>query len=168
MKDFDAWNEVKKQLELVDIPFYYKNREIWFCSIGVNIGFEQDGKNAQAERPVLILRKFNKYVFWGVPLSTKLKPDNTHYLALKYKDLEFSAIISQLRLFDSRRLTRKLYMLDKQQYEEVKNRLFRELEIKKSDSTCAESSEPGGHCDSIVAHHGSRVKKKSEKARKVR
>ena len=163
MKDFDSWNHHKKELEQVDIPFYYKNREIWFCSIGANVGYEQDGKNAQFERPVLVLRKFNKFVFWGIPLSTRLKPDNTHYMTLKHQKLEFSAIISQLRLYDSRRLTRKLYMLDKVQYEQVKYRLLQELQIKKSDPTCAESSEPEGHCGTIVPHLEPDVKHSNKK-----
>ena len=149
-KDFDTWNLKKKSLEIKDdIPFY-ATREIWFCSLGVNLGFEQDGKNDEFERPVLVLKKFNKNVFWGVPLSTKIKPKNRHYLTLKQGTFEYSAIISQLRLYDSKRLQRKLYMMDKKSYDALVNALARELPIKKSDPTVAGSSEPEGHCDSIV------------------
>ncbi|MEA3304538.1 MAG: hypothetical protein U9Q15_02150 [Patescibacteria group bacterium] len=43
-KDFQTWCHVKDQKNsLKDIPYFYQ-REIWFVSCGVNIGFEQDGK----------------------------------------------------------------------------------------------------------------------------
>lgn len=38
-----------------EILFY--EREIWWCSLGVNIGFEQDGTNDLFERPVLVIKK---------------------------------------------------------------------------------------------------------------
>ena len=55
MKDFDSWNKEKKGLENVghDILSFHE-REIWWCSIGINLGDEQDGKNELFERPVLI------------------------------------------------------------------------------------------------------------------
>ncbi len=31
---------------------------IW-CSIGINVGDEEDGKNELYERPVLVIKKFN-------------------------------------------------------------------------------------------------------------
>lgn len=157
MKNFDGWNELKKQLHnKANIDFYFKEREIWFCSLGVNIGFEQDGKKEGFERPVLIIKKFDKYVFWGVPLSTKMKPGNTHYLALQHGTLQFSAIISQLRLYSASRLTRKLYRLANARYRLVLERVISELYsgssvIKKSDSAKPESSEPEGHCGEIVS-----------------
>lgn len=46
MKDFNQWNKEKKGLENVghDILAFHE-REIWWCSIGINLGDEQDGKN---------------------------------------------------------------------------------------------------------------------------
>lgn len=159
MKDFDGWNKIKKDLHAQkESKVFYKEREIWFCQLGVNVGFEQDGKNTGFERPVLVLRKFNKYVFWAVPLSTQLKPKNTHYLKLRYGDMNFSAIVSQLRLLDARRLDRKLYMLDREQFQLVKKRLQDELyPINKSDFACAKSSEPEGHCAMSLAEKNDNV-----------
>ena len=42
------------------------------CHLGANVGFEQDGIGEDFLRPVLILRKFNVYMFWALPL-TKLE-----------------------------------------------------------------------------------------------
>ena len=37
MKDFNKWNEKKKEIEADGIPdLYPKEREIWWCSLGVN------------------------------------------------------------------------------------------------------------------------------------
>lgn len=43
-KDFDSWNEQKKQLENTQKTVLFKEREIWWTSIGVNIGNESCGK----------------------------------------------------------------------------------------------------------------------------
>jgi hypothetical protein len=43
-KEFDNWNNQKKDIhEKENIP-YFHDREIWYASFGVNIGVEQDGK----------------------------------------------------------------------------------------------------------------------------
>jgi hypothetical protein len=63
MKDFDKWNSVKKiysKKERTETEVYFKEREIWWCSAGINIGDEQNGKNFFFERPIIILKKFNK------------------------------------------------------------------------------------------------------------
>lgn len=186
-KDFDKWNRLKKELHVKDVSnLFFKPREVWFCSLGLNIGYEQDGKNNSYERPVLIVRKFNRHVFWGVPLSTKNKPGNKHYLPLKHNGLVFSAILSQLRLYSVNRLTRKMYVLDIDQFSKVTNSLHKELmldmhktselgsqgdsqmseilhasnPLKKSDPTDVESSEPEGHCTNIITKPTNNSKRK--------
>ncbi|MBI1857017.1 type II toxin-antitoxin system PemK/MazF family toxin [Candidatus Saccharibacteria bacterium] len=128
MKDFDSWNGIKKIIEENTNNAFCKNAEVWWCSLGLNVGFEQDGKNELFERPVLVARKFNKFVFWGVPLSTKIKPENLHYLQLRHDNQDYSAIISQLRLYDSKRLQRKMYKISKTEFEKVIGRLHKELD----------------------------------------
>ncbi|MDO8512513.1 MAG: hypothetical protein Q7S57_04525 [bacterium] len=54
-KDFNQWNEKKKKLHnRSDAPFFHK-REMWWCSLGANIGSEQDGSGEEYYRPVLIV-----------------------------------------------------------------------------------------------------------------
>lgn len=127
MKNFDEWNELKKNLEVGQKNAFCNNGDVWWCSLGLNLGFEQDGKNELFERPVLVVRKFNKYVFWGIPLSTKIKPGNSHYLQLRHDDQDYSAIVSQLRLYDSKRLQRKMYRISKTDLQKVIARLHNEL-----------------------------------------
>lgn len=109
-RDFDVWHDLKKEIEgqAAEPTIYFREGEIWWCRLGVNIGHEEDGKGDSYSRPVLILRKFNKYIFWALPLSTKLK-ENPYYVACQSEDGETrAAMISQLRLISSKRLTDKI------------------------------------------------------------
>jgi len=81
-KDFKSWHENKSNIqEAKERPFFHE-REIWFVSIGLNIGFEEDGKGETFLRPVLILKKFNNESFWGVPITRRLK-NNQYYFPFK-------------------------------------------------------------------------------------
>jgi hypothetical protein len=126
-KNYDGWNQLKQQLELSELTGHFRAREVWFCSIGINVGREQDGQNVLFERPVLILKTFTPELFWGVSLSTKIKPTNPYYLSFRHGGEEFSAIISQLRLYDTKRLIRKLYTLEPTTFKEIQLRLIQEL-----------------------------------------
>jgi mRNA interferase MazF len=44
-KQFDAWNQLKTILHNSDKELYFKERDIFWASIGINIGYEQDGKD---------------------------------------------------------------------------------------------------------------------------
>ena len=50
LKDFDKWNELKKKLHVRQERLLFHEREIWWCSLGVNIGFEENGKNEKTNR----------------------------------------------------------------------------------------------------------------------
>lgn len=73
-KNFDEWNIVKKKVNEHDTKsLYFKEREIWWVAVGINIGSESDGKNELFERPVLIVKKLGSGVFLGVPVTSKAK-----------------------------------------------------------------------------------------------
>jgi len=91
-KDFDRWNELKKKLHQRDEKILFHEREIWWCSLGLNIGFEEDGKHSLFERPVLIVRKFNKYVLWVLPLTRSHKIGG-YYFRITQGDEDDSVVI---------------------------------------------------------------------------
>ena len=64
---FDVWNSLKKDIDINNVDFSFSEKEIWWCSLGKNIGNEQDGKNRNFERPVLIFKKWNSEFFVGLP-----------------------------------------------------------------------------------------------------
>jgi len=98
-KDFDTWIVKKKGLHYRSVvPPLFKERDIWWVSVGVNVGFEEDGKDSNYVRPVLIVKKFNREIFLGVPMSTKLK-NNKYYIPVTVKKNSVSVMISQMRIF---------------------------------------------------------------------
>ena len=157
-KDFDTWNSLKKDIQARDNVLYYKTREVWFCSLGANVGFEQDGKNASFERPVLVVKKFNKQVFWAVPLATKTKPENKHYIPYRHGDRQYAAIVSQLRLIDSKRLTRKFFLLNEPAYEYIRQSILTELNENKTDSAKQSPRSPKAIVPTCIADKGGDVK----------
>jgi mRNA interferase MazF len=123
-KNFDVWNEEKKVKDnlIIKDDFFYHSRELWWCSVGVNIGVEADGKNENFERPILIIRKFNKDMFWGVPLTSKEK-FGEFYHKLLYDSGTAWINLSQLKIFSSKRLIRKIREIPEEEFEIIKNKL---------------------------------------------
>lgn len=120
---FKKWTEIKIQLHIQERRrIYFKEREIWWCSLGVNIGFEQDGKNEWFERPVLILKKFNHEVLWILPLTSQAK-QGIFYHSFSHDGKTSTAILSQLRLISSKRLLRKIRTLSYSEFEMVRNKI---------------------------------------------
>ena len=124
MKDFDQWNKEKKSLENVGHNILaFHEREIWWCSIGINLGDEQDGKNELFERPVLVLKKFNNKVCWALPMSTKPK-DGIYYHNLEHEGKVFTVILSQLRLTSVKRFRRFVRKISPHQFSLIQDKLI--------------------------------------------
>lgn len=141
MKNFDEWNTLKKRIDArIDTGrVYFSEREIWWAQIGCNVGYEQDGKGKLVQRPVLVLRKFNKQVLLVLPLSTKHKPGNKYYFNFSCPDgVTRSAILSQLRLIDIRRLNERMFILDEAIFAGIKKAVLDMI----SDRFLAHSSSP--------------------------
>lgn len=91
-KSFDEWNELKKRLDAKEHYPTFKEREIWWCQLGANVGYETNGSGKDFARPVLILRGFSKYVAWVIPL-TRTKKSSQFYHTLKSPRLGESRVI---------------------------------------------------------------------------
>jgi mRNA interferase MazF len=108
-KDFDGWNIRKKIVDQTDVSkVFFREREIWWCRVGANIGYEQDGKGNWFKRPILIVRKFNEFAFIAIPLSTSNKNDEYHYRFSFIENVVSTALISQVKFTDSKRLDVKM------------------------------------------------------------
>jgi mRNA interferase MazF len=120
-KDFDTWNEEKKLLDSTEPVAEVVPKEgwVWMCTLGVNIGFEQDGTGIDFTRPVLIVKKFNNQMYWVMPLSTKQKPLDFYYNFTDPSGNLVSVIIAQLRIVSSRRFIRDMYKLDSENREHI-------------------------------------------------
>lgn len=125
MKDFDSWNETKKKIEIEgnEPNKFPKEGEVWMSSLGRNIGFEQNGSGDSFSRPVLIIKKFNNHMFWGIPLSTKQKGFDFYFNFTDPNSQKVSVILAQMKLVSVKRLKRKLYEFEDKTFGEIKERL---------------------------------------------
>ena len=126
-KDFDGWNAKKKMIDSDMTRIFCHSREIWWCSFGINVGFEQDGTGRYFDRPIIIVRVFSRNVFWGAALTSKGKSGEFYYPIGLLEGKEASVILSQIRIIDTKRLIRKGGVLNEGAFEGLKSALKRTL-----------------------------------------
>ena len=100
---FNKWNILKQELNSVNIRFF-REREIYFISIGQNIGTETYGKQEEFLRPVLVYKKLSKYNFVGLPLTSKEKVGSYYFNFSYKKDKNSTIMLNQIKVFDARRI----------------------------------------------------------------
>ncbi len=107
-KDFFKWHTLKSTIEKGPHRVFFRPKEIWWCSIGANVGVEENGKHALFERPVLVFRKFGEHMFWGLPLTSQIKQNKNFYFTFSLHQKSQTALLGQMRVFSSKRLVRRL------------------------------------------------------------
>jgi mRNA interferase MazF len=118
---FIEWTKLKIRLHIQPVKeLFFHEREIWWASLGMNIGYEQDGKHETFERPILVIKVFNRHVLWVLPLTNKEKIGK-YYFQLEYQGEKSTVILSQLRLISSKRLIRKIRKLPTGEFKEIKD-----------------------------------------------
>lgn len=129
-KDYKKWMPIKSEINNKEkYPKGYKEREIWICSIGENVGFEEDGKSEAFSRPVLILRVFNKNFCHVIPLSKTEKRNKFHYPFDGKTGRVSVALLSQSKAIDSSRLSRKIGIASKEDFEIIKTKIKEILKL---------------------------------------
>lgn len=123
IQDFDKWNKKKKELDYSIKNILPDKRQVWWLSVGLNIGVEEDGKNDNFERPVLVMKVFNKQCFLGIPITNIDKSNKKYYFLITYNQRKYFLILSQIRLFSVKRLSRKIYKVDSQDFLRIKKEL---------------------------------------------
>jgi mRNA interferase MazF len=118
---FDSWNIIKKETEKIQHRWTIKNREIYWVKIGYNIGYESYGKDKEFLRPVVVLKKFSNELFLGIPLTSKIK-DSRYYFNFfpMNKQKQNSAMLSQVKVFSTKRIKRKFGKIDKDNFLKMK------------------------------------------------
>lgn len=112
---FNEWNFLKQCLSDGGIAHFCREREIWVCAIGKNIGREQNGKREMFQRPVLVVRKFGSGLFFGIPLTSTVSCND---FVLQISGGSF-LVLNQLKSFDMRRLLRRMRRLDEIEFEYI-------------------------------------------------
>jgi mRNA interferase MazF len=126
-KDFDKWNEKKKILNAKNLNkiLFFSTGEVWWISLGLNLGFEMNGKGEDFMRPAIILKKYNHYSFLALPLSTS-KKSNRYCIPIGIIDgKEAIANLSQIRNIDSKRLVNKIGYIENELFRIIKEKTRR-------------------------------------------
>ena len=106
-KHFDEWNLVKADIHYTGIFRDIKEGDVWWCSMGENVGIEINGKQEFFLRPVLVLKKLSKFGFMGIPLTSQ-PHDGSWYVPFIFKDKKQNAVLAQARVLSVHRLRRKM------------------------------------------------------------
>lgn len=146
---FDVWNQKKKLIHSQHKAIYFREREVWWCSLGINIGSEQNGKNAMFERPIIIIKRFSTDLIWIIPLTTSSKKNlfNVEIFGLGIKQ---SAVISHFKSISPKRLLRKVATLSDDEYEKVLRAIIGIFPQTKPPHDSGGISEPEGSCEVII------------------
>jgi mRNA interferase MazF len=128
--EFNNWNEAKKEINakkiLSDLFFY--EREVWWCSVGINVGVESNGKNENFERPVLIIKKWNSEMIWGLPLTSK-EHKGIHYYKIVHDSGTSWVYLSQIKTISTKRLLRKIGMISELEFTQILNKINEYIRI---------------------------------------
>lgn len=116
VKKIVEWTKLKCHIQASpERVRYFKEREIWWASIGANIGSEENGKHERFERPILILKRFNENLIWAIPATSKVR-ENAHHFHSPSGDDSQTFILSQLRAISPKRLLRKQRSLPEDEF----------------------------------------------------
>ena len=118
---FNKWNILKQELNNQEKDIKFRARDIYFMSVGQNIGKESYGKGEEFLRPVLVYKKLSKETFIGIPLTSKEK-NGTYFFNFTSKGKKSTASLNQIKVFDIKRA--KFF------YSRMGEDIFRNLEDK--------------------------------------
>ncbi|OGI78658.1 hypothetical protein A3C57_01950 [Candidatus Nomurabacteria bacterium RIFCSPHIGHO2_02_FULL_33_12] len=127
-KNFDNWNNVKKELSKKEEKFFFKDGEIWWVSVGQNLGTESYGKGDTFRRPVLIIKKLSGDSCIVLPLTSKSK-DGSWFIDITFQNEIKSVLLYQIKMMHTKRFQRRLGALDEADFKRVKEKLKVLLEL---------------------------------------
>jgi len=106
MFNYDDWNNLKKKLAINNKKFLFKEGDVWWMSLGLNIGEEMYGKGGVYSRPVIIFKKLSSNTCIILPLSTQQKQGSWFFnfeLQNKFQTIS----LHQIRFVSIKRLIKK-------------------------------------------------------------
>ena len=118
-KHFDEWNKVKKRLQRQARVPYIKEGEIWWFADGQNVGVEIDGKGRTFARPILVLTKYGRLSFHGIPLTSQ-KHTGPWYTNIVFQNKTQYVALSQAKTVSAHRLYSKMGEVPESDLENVR------------------------------------------------
>jgi mRNA-degrading endonuclease toxin of MazEF toxin-antitoxin module len=127
---FNDWNIKKQEIHFSDKTdkTYFKEGQIWWCSVGQNVGSESLGKGENFMRPILIIKKLSSELCIALPLTSK-KKTGTWFEEITFDGESICVLLYQIRTFNKKRFQRKMGELDQKDFSRVKEKLETLLEL---------------------------------------
>jgi mRNA interferase MazF len=113
------WCKIAIFLRGKDGKILFKEGEIWWCNVGLNVGVEIFGKGKRFTRPVLVFKKFSSESFLGIPLTSHRK-QGSWYAPICFAGIEATAILNQALAFDRVRLTERMGTLNSDSFQSIR------------------------------------------------
>ena len=119
--DFDAWNEEKKAIHAAARAPIFREGQVWWCRLGVNVGSEVYGKGPQRTRPVIILRKLSRESSIVVPVTSQ-QPTRVGdwYFPMSWSARDQWVMLHQARMTSAARLTSRMAELPESDFKALK------------------------------------------------
>ena len=117
-KDFNGWIIIKKNVHEKGTVHNFKKGEIWWSSVGENVGSEICGKGKTFSRPIIIFKKLDKYSFWAIPLTSQ-HHEGSWYVPFEFDGRREIAVISQIEYMSVYRLYRKMGQLSNLDFQKI-------------------------------------------------
>jgi mRNA interferase MazF len=127
-KDFDGWNIHKKLVENAAKKILFKEGEVWWCSVGTNVGNESCGKGTRFRRPVLVIKKLSGKNCIGIPLSTQEKI-GSWFMETSIRGKTRWVLLHQIRMFSVQRFEYRLGKLEPGELRKIREKLKTLLEL---------------------------------------
>lgn len=124
---YDEWNDKKKNIKQNDI--FFRERDVWWCKLGKNIGQEQDGVGDNFSRPVIILRRLDDRTCIVLPLTTKENIGSWFVELVKYEGKKSWVMLNQIRLISTDRLYLYINYINIDEFNKIKKQLASLLKL---------------------------------------
>ncbi len=118
-RNFKAWMPIKERLHYSGKRPTITEGEVWWASVGENVGSEICGKGDGCMRPVIVFKKLNANSFLAVPLTSKMH-EGSWYAHFELNNKRQNAVVSQIECMSVLRLHRKLGELTNGDFQIVK------------------------------------------------
>lgn len=123
IKEYNKWNEKKQAIELAqEKEILFKEGEIWWSSVGMNVGNEIFGKGEDFTRPVLVFKKLSQNSCIVLPVTTQEKI-GSWFTPVTLNGGPRWVMLYQIRMTHVSRFQRRLGQLSPADYSKVRKML---------------------------------------------
>ncbi len=123
IRKFIDWIKLKTKIHLSEKMRYPKERQIWWASLGQNVGVEINGKHEKFERPVLVVKRYNFDGMLILPITSKTHKGRPFFNFIDSQWRNNTAILSQAQSISVKRFLRSMCKMSSDDFVKIKQRL---------------------------------------------